>query len=53
MSPSNAEEEHAFVRVQETPDGFVLHCGCGWTSPADPAAERVGTAWDVHLSELE
>ena len=51
MTPTNAEEEHASVRVEETADGFVLHCSCGWTSTADPSGAVVGAEWDGHRSE--
>jgi hypothetical protein len=40
--------EHDFDRVDARPDGFVLRCACGWSSPPDPSAEVVGTAWDAH-----
>ena len=51
MTPGNTQEDHRFVRVQETPFGFVLHCACGWMSAADPSGEVVGTEWDRHRSE--
>ena len=42
------QTEHRCESVEETEDGYVLVCSCGWRTPADESAGVVGEHWDRH-----